>query len=77
MIRKEELIIYLNKIVFIELQGKLFYTCKILNVGEDSFTFIDKFKITASRKINLIESITEIIDPKIIDFFKSFEGDAL
>lgn len=78
--KREDILIYLNKIVFIELKGKLFYTCKILSVGEDSFNFIDKFKITALRKIDLIEDITEITDSKILDFFKSFEeveGDLL
>ena len=72
---RNELILFLNKVVFLELEEKLYYTCKILHVGEDSFTFIDKFEITASREIKLIKEITEIKDQKILDLFKSFEVD--
>ena len=72
--KREEMLRYLNKIVFLELNGKLFYTCKILDVGEDSFTFLDKFELTATKKIETVESINEINELKILDLFKSFES---
>ena len=58
--RKEELLKYEGKRVFLELKGRLFYTCVIIKVNEDSVDIFDKFNLTSTHNIDKIESISEI-----------------
>ena len=57
--RKEDIKKYLGKIIFVRLNNNNFYTCKIININEESIDIIDKYKLNSTINISDIISITD------------------